>query len=481
MLLLHEYPFYFSNSFPNDLLYLQNNEMKVAETSFQKNFNIFLPACGDLRQVIQTVHSLPFSFKGNLEFALNDIDPFVTARNVLLLFLMTTCEQEKASSISTIWLSLQLSGEDYSLLQETLKRLVVMDSDMLKKQTEGIIDVGIGCYDNLREVWNEWGKLPCRIGDESCIKVLEERNDIFNASEKIKNTMPSFFDDVPTRHIPSMRKWFHNGIILPTQYSDEELIYFNPTFTGRGKVNARRGQSPSSYKFVYCVRWDCLPYQIWDYLEMVKFHSSDSITEMCHVFTTHVVSKSMNMMRDKRLYFIISCEDFLFLESVTSELDHKAGYDRIFASNLIDYHGIATVVNVLEPYLNETNPYAVLLTETFNWHFEIEGAVWEADKNKLSYDTLKSIPNMKKSSYCAEYYDNTLYFLSYLRGDRLNWTFLPVRRIPKLSEVSICSGLKMRDFRKERNHVVPFFNRVAARPVNVLTGLVRTLEWYRET
>ncbi|XP_071836847.1 uncharacterized protein [Apostichopus japonicus] len=123
-----DYPFYFSNSFANDLLNLQSNEMKGGQ-SVLKNFSILLPACGDLRHVMKTVESLPDDFNGSLKFVLNDIDPFSMARNVLLLFLITSCQAEEVPNISTIWLSFQLPRKDYLLLQETLSNLANRQND----------------------------------------------------------------------------------------------------------------------------------------------------------------------------------------------------------------------------------------------------------------------------------------------------------------------------------------------------------------
>ncbi|PIK52222.1 hypothetical protein BSL78_10884 [Apostichopus japonicus] len=228
-----DYPFYFSNSFANDLLNLQSNEMKGGQ-SVLKNVSILLPACGDLRHVMKTVESLPDDFNGSLKFVLNDIDPFSMARNVLLLFLITSCQAEEVSNVSTIWLSFQLPRKDYLLLQETLSKLIKMNSSHLKMKTGGMIDVNEQSYKAMREVWDEWRRYSCQIGTESGAKLYEERNAIFDSDPWVSVGLRGLLHDVPQQHASSVKKWFDDGVILPDAHAENTVTHYNPTFTGRG-------------------------------------------------------------------------------------------------------------------------------------------------------------------------------------------------------------------------------------------------------
>ncbi|PIK52224.1 hypothetical protein BSL78_10886 [Apostichopus japonicus] len=476
-----DYPFYFSNSFPNDLLNIQNNEMK-GKQGIQATFNILLPACGDLLHMMKTVESQPKAFTSSLKFVLNDIDPFTMARNVLLLFLMFTCEAKQVSTVSTIWLSLQLPLNDYLLLREKLSNLIEMDSSRLKKITGGMIDVNEQSYKVMREVWSGWVKYPCEIKNGKSDDIMKERKAIFDSDPGARLGLVGHLHDVPQQHVNSIKKWFDDGKILPGYMVDGVMTNYNPTFTGRGREPyfLATVKSPSSYNFSYCIRSDCIPYQIWDYLDLAQFKRCDSVITMCHEFTTHVVAKTRDMMRDRRLSIYICTEDFLELGSVIP----GQVFDRIFASNLIDYYRISQTIEILEPFLSKTNPHAALFMETFNWFLGIDGAVWPTAKSRqmeLNARGLKDC-NLKirdlvgrKVSCFHEYYDNTAYFINYLRGERHTGT----KPIPKLSDVMNCHGLTMRDFRKGRNRVIPFNQRVAVRTVNMLNGDVRTLEWYR--
>jgi hypothetical protein len=52
-------------------------------------------ASGDLRNVIRTVNGLPLDYTGQLTLVINDRDPFVTLRNILLLQMLGTITDKR--------------------------------------------------------------------------------------------------------------------------------------------------------------------------------------------------------------------------------------------------------------------------------------------------------------------------------------------------------------------------------------------------
>ncbi|XP_071837873.1 uncharacterized protein [Apostichopus japonicus] len=505
LIYIQDFPYYFSNSFANDLLNLESNEGKGSLSSadlsnndkITSDFSILIPACGDLRQMIQTVYSLPVNFTGSLKFVLNDIDPFVMARNVLLLYMFSSSKDDTAPIISSIWLSLLLSEEEYSLLQDSLKNLTEMDSMHLKKRTNGVLEVSERSYNTLRGVWLGWKNPEVGIWTHFGDFIRNQRNVMFALDPLAVESTNGYIEQVPKRHAPSIRKWMEDGVIASgDKRLGNTLRYCNPTFTGRQLGESfRPGESiPHDFVFQYCVRCDCIPFQMWDYLDMIQHIDCDSVTEMCHAFTTDCVIKATKMMNEKRLIIKTFIEDFLNIESFLTD---SPQFDRIFTSNLIDYHHVGTVLGTLEPLLNKENPHAVILTETFNWQAEMEGADLPTDEEVqwtlLLRADMDVDPTMKRFlplkdmnySFSREYYNNMDYFISYLRGRKLNDSckFQHEGTKPKLptwSDVKKWGGLHLRDFRAGRHKVVPFCRRVNARAVNMQGGSVRTLEWYRK-
>ncbi|RXW25332.1 hypothetical protein EST38_g534 [Candolleomyces aberdarensis] len=76
-----------------DLINLGANE---ADT--RKNFSLAFVASGDLRHVMKTVNSLPSNFTGKLDILINDANPYVFCRNLVLLLILACVPDEKLAA-----------------------------------------------------------------------------------------------------------------------------------------------------------------------------------------------------------------------------------------------------------------------------------------------------------------------------------------------------------------------------------------------
>jgi hypothetical protein len=67
----------------------------------------FVPASGDLRNVVRTITSLPKGFSGGLSVHINDRDMDIVARNIIFLLLFYTIEdaEEAAECVLHLWYS----------------------------------------------------------------------------------------------------------------------------------------------------------------------------------------------------------------------------------------------------------------------------------------------------------------------------------------------------------------------------------------
>ncbi|KAF6752082.1 hypothetical protein DFP72DRAFT_991169 [Ephemerocybe angulata] len=72
-----------------DLINLKDNEKDTT-----KDFSLAFVASGDLRHVLRTVNSLPEDYSGNLDILINDGNPFVAYRNIMLLLILGTLPEE---------------------------------------------------------------------------------------------------------------------------------------------------------------------------------------------------------------------------------------------------------------------------------------------------------------------------------------------------------------------------------------------------
>jgi hypothetical protein len=77
-----------------DILKLEGNEGESTE----RNFNLLFAASGDLRNIIETIVSLPNEYKGTIRVVINDVNFNVVAMNIILLMVALHFEPEEAAA-----------------------------------------------------------------------------------------------------------------------------------------------------------------------------------------------------------------------------------------------------------------------------------------------------------------------------------------------------------------------------------------------
>lgn len=480
-----DYPYYFGATPALDLLNLADNELKDwgQTPRGSPKMSLCLVGCNDLRNVIYTVASLPDEFKGCVNFVLDDMDPFVMARNLMLVYMMTL-EDAPVSSIATIWFSTRLPSGDFAFLQKTLSELIhVLSARQLKDMTHGIISITEESFQTMKQVFTGCQQTTCKRKDKKCIKLdLQRRSRSMVLSvHDMEEAVVTYLARIPDEHHQSIRAWFENGIIIPTDQRHDELLYFNPTLTGRPKLvveNEAKPPPPFLWHFEYCVRPNCIPFAFWDYLELKKQGKSKSIPELCHAYVTKMIRRLVKLLNESRLQFQMYVEDFRRLREI---LPYGEIFDRVYTSNLADYYGNKCIIDYLEPLLSKSNPHAVLFTEVRNWGNFVDGT---EVKPSQSQDLTDEVSRQKRFSPLI--YQNVPHFFIYLRGDHLASIQNDVTdittslcTIPSLSEGMSINGLRMRDPRYQRNHVLSFTSKGHNIPLNIFKCRTRHLEWYR--
>ncbi|XP_022107995.1 uncharacterized protein LOC110988607 isoform X1 [Acanthaster planci] len=292
-----------------------------------------------------------------------------------------------------------------------------------------------------------------------------------------------------------MRQWFKHGLFLPNSADPGSLPFDNPTLTGRPSTKYEYKQtlnpdmkSPRDYPFVYNVNTDSTPFIVWDCLRVAEFTGQChlNVMERYHAYVTHILQQSINIIKEKRLQvgiFLANCLDFPNYHLTLS----MPKYDRIFTSNLQDLIGLSRILTTFKPLLNTDNKQSMIITQTLNWIMHTPGADVQnvprveifrilgmcREDTGLSHKLSEDVNNHR------EYYNNTHWFLAYLRADIMGGGIgIPAMdHVPKLSEVTHFNGMRMRNFRKGLNKLVPFKYRVNARKITMLNGMDRNVEW----
>ncbi|XP_072038668.1 uncharacterized protein [Amphiura filiformis] len=528
-------PHYVGNTLAIDMLNLPGNELSKedvgsAKTSEQdpleSSYCILSAGCGNLRNWIHTVASLPNEFKGTLHTVLNDCDIFVQARNVLQLYMMIMYSDDPniAERITTIWYSLHLPEEDYKFLIDCLRALLGSSADSLDKLTGGALNLSETDMTDMRQVWAAWLELECRKGHPNYINLQEQRKRLLYQYEEMKNEMRMYRKELPNELLPSFDEYDKHGNFVPcANAKSRNLQYDNPTLTGYMFAHSQSQATDLEFllilmsgRFVYCIEYQLMPFSEWDYLKVKKHHYNKSMVTMFHSFISDQIKQTIASIKAgaQRVSIIVcNCLD------LSARLDVESyRFDRIFTSNIADFSGTQALLKAMKPLLNRANKSSTIITQYYGWYLSVPdsmvyGEITAAqttlqapqrvceisscailaayDINSDYYeDMLSRHPSTMTEEcdkvidtgmfFCQEYFNNMNWFVSYLRAECMAVNKgSQLTKPPSFQKVKQSEGLQLRDFRRgNSNKVVPFRYRRNARPVNMTRGMDRMLEWH---
>lgn len=133
------------------------------------SLQILLLGSGDVRNVLFTISELSQrpreAIPASLSFHLNDHDPSILARNVIILEIVRSIHPDNELDIEflwNLWYNLALSGEELKRLQAILENLT-SPKYVSKVVQYGSKDVFTECL----QIWNDWLGLELNIDDVS--------------------------------------------------------------------------------------------------------------------------------------------------------------------------------------------------------------------------------------------------------------------------------------------------------------------------
>ena len=501
---MKDLPFYFGNSMVADFLNLKDNEWSVphltSDPSLQRDYNVLSVACGDIRNLVKTMGVLPDEFSGNLQVTMCDFDPFVMARNVVLLYMMVHYADvpDFSETFTSIWYSTQISNNDYQLLDVALETLSTSEQS-LSQLTNGLVDMSSEEVAELKEVWQRWHTMQFEVGHPDCILVYEQRCE---RQKHLHVSKTYTIDGVPAKQVASYHKWYDDGIIAPSVSTRDDLPFYNPLVTGRtgsdattpdvdyekvfediDRTEVSKRKTPREFEFVYCLQTMAHPFCLWDYLDVEKLGFHMSITVQYHKYISSIVGRAINLIMKQQVSVVMTTVEFHELK-----FDDENGkkFDRIFTSNLVDYQELYGMMDFLGPQLDRDNPCSVIVMDALNSDYvsDPDGLIDQEELDLVNYCKRLSA-STDEAQYGTKYYvrledygyDADWYVRWIKARFRVERQYASDASIPSSKTVMQHGEYRMRDVRKERNRVVPFFYQGGVRKVGVPARRIRTFEW----
>ncbi|KAF7289072.1 DUF4470 domain-containing protein [Mycena chlorophos] len=360
-----------------DCLQLKHNEMKDQLMPLD-DFKLCFPAGADIRDMIRTVNSLPPDFPGYVDILLNDTNPVLLNRTLVMLFILLSSGpslEEAAEFCTHLMYSAALPGAGAGYLERCVNFIYggngEYEADLSFQR----------CLDTRGE-----GKLYSVQPSTGTKRILEMCHSGYSLATALKNmkeiTLTSDLVDFREKHYaalkPPHRMCFHRfretGILAP--FSHNTVNFTEPNrllFSAQG---------------AWLVPEDANPLHGWD-MSGVKLAgikcgvSPESDILGCLFFhVKHELREFAKRVRDLRIdIHVTSFAPGLLAKGISVgalPAFEDASFDRVVAGNLVDSMDIGGMRACLAdwgPLLNRENPRASILMRTKAWQAQFHPQV----------------------------------------------------------------------------------------------------------
>ncbi|KAM0319007.1 hypothetical protein ACHAPQ_010503 [Fusarium lateritium] len=350
-----------------DILRLEDNEGKA----YKKKLNLLFAASGDIRNVIKTIAKLPEGHVKPVNITINDRDFDIVARNVIMLLIALTAEDQDAAidCIIHVWYSAFIRKSDLDIIQQRVRPLI---ANICEEQKDKPADHSIVTtwefgqwslrLDLQKSAWDDlllFTKIPKDL-------TAEKANEIRTAT-----TLAESRKDYRDRHFLFLSRFRRvaaqhfreDGILQPFGSQRAEFSVPNPTIF----------QEDTS---VWPMHDNADPLDGWSAKDVESTlygpAKADIYGKLFH-YLRSVLRAFLGRIAGLKVSFRLLQVDVRMLPGRLTD----GTFDRIEASNITDscYLGIDNTVLSLVPMLREVqvNPYATLITLFMNAVHELMG------------------------------------------------------------------------------------------------------------
>ncbi|KZT23913.1 hypothetical protein NEOLEDRAFT_1068540 [Neolentinus lepideus HHB14362 ss-1] len=341
-----------------DLINLGRNEK-----SHDVDLSLACIASGDLRNVVKTVNELPEDYSGQLTILINDRDPVVVMRNIFLLGILGTIEDDKISAELALhfWYSICMPIEYHVRILSTMRPFI----DIVSQNSAVTGNIALGTHSSVS--WN----LPQEFMMVMAM-VFASRYSMSDSSAQYQAVRfaPSRKDyhdraycRIEPAHRVSLQEYRLFGLVLPFGALNAHFNFPNRSlFSPNGTWLQNDHVTPLE-------SWD-----IESVIEAGKRHGAQraDLFGCLYFFLTEQLRTFSKRLRQFRISFHVFNED---AQNLPKCIPASMRFDRIEVSNIMDveYIGIARVLQAWAPLLKDTKS-AAIVGYFMNWVARQQGA-----------------------------------------------------------------------------------------------------------
>ncbi|KAF5723855.1 hypothetical protein FMUND_1463 [Fusarium mundagurra] len=341
-----------------DVLRLDANEGE----SYEGHLRLLFAASGDLRNVIKTIAQIPPTYDQPIDIVINDRDIDIAARNVILLLIALTVDDqdEAVDCMIHVWYSAFIRKSHVDILKQRIRPFIQSACDKIKNKSGMTVFRRTWTFRKrtLRLILEKtaWDKLLCFTdvpGDLTIDKAREIRQAVTVARSRIDYRDRTFLFQSPPHRVAKQR-YYQDGLLLRFGAQRSEYCEPNPTFFQFGNTWPMQDSAD--------------PVEGWSLGEVEKTRIGLAASDVYGKLFYYIRSM-IEMFLDRVCKSTVGFQ-LLQVDAVELGDELEGPFDRIEVSNISDggYLGIRSTVAMMAPLLRKPsiNPHATLVTLFMN-------------------------------------------------------------------------------------------------------------------
>ncbi|KAK0437608.1 uncharacterized protein EV420DRAFT_1587760 [Desarmillaria tabescens] len=331
-----------------DIISAKHNE--GLEDIRNRDLSIAFIASGDLRNVVRTINELPEDYSGSIKIVLNDKNPMIVCRNLLILSILGVIAdvEEGAEHALHLW---------YSVFQP------------LSYQTRILLHLcESATFKNLKGT-------PSQLTSSTTMHTVFSSHTVDFLSQQLSmDYRDRYYEAIKPSHRVAFERWRSFGLVLPFGAANSHMAI------------------PNKWLFTYghLMLNDCAnPFEGWNLDEMFKAGKAHGTTEddligCLFFYVKNQLVEFSNRLRRFKIHIYSFDEDARVLQrTLKGGPSFPQSFDRIEVSNIVDKNYVGDV----------PNPHAAIVGLFMNW------PTWKESGNALSSESAGSRA-MKKMAAC---------------------------------------------------------------------------------
>ncbi|KAH8975133.1 hypothetical protein BDL97_01G140300 [Sphagnum fallax] len=341
-----------------------------------EHIRVCFAASGDLRNTIETVCQLPENFQGSLTVYLNDYNPKIAFRNLLMLELLRFYGFEAIDTVIALWCSVLLTANQLLVCDNAARTLLDRSLTEMKFHEMHFPGSGGSTIHAQFDKSTLWNLIPRVTVQEPPVATTTLKSCMQPQSYALNCKLGC----LQPAHRVAWKEYLDHGLVLPFSADKRVHDQLNP-YLHNSSVTATLADGSS-------------PLDGWDPSSLLAAATRENLPPMDlygHLFfhLRERLSTFISRLHSCQVHFRLSCCD---ASSMATKLQRSGvRLHRVDTSNIADetYQGIAGVLQDWGPLLEQDMPGVTLVTLLMNWPLHCPDSAHQISTSRLTEDDLR--------------------------------------------------------------------------------------------